>query len=499
MLVTGIGRCYGQNMNIVIIINFLMTLGSQQQTLAFKANAGEGRYEFSYPEYAVSPDGTVLSDPFPPDEFNVTCLLDGQQSDTITYEHAGGDGLFQVNSTTGELSLQDETGLDYEAQRTRVFSVGCTAPTAGLSSIAQVNFRVEPVNEFSPVVNPRSRFVIVNEDTPIGSVLVSTRRDAGAQVTFSVMDEDDGDDGEVVFTLAFSENLTSFAVDQSGTVTVAQALDADISPVGFALQRIRLTACDIKPPVNTCPNLFISLVIASVNDNIPTFEQSLYQVTVREDIPLGSLITDVSCTDADMGVGVFENITSSSSLFNVTLSPEQRVTLGGNLDFETAQIHEVILTCFDSEGNFSRATLQVTVQPVNDNSPRFTNPEYYFAMSRLLTTGNEVGRVVAIDLDQDIGGGLTYTITENENFQMQGDGFIILRDFVYVVEGQVFTFTVTASDGEFSDSASVVITVNGVLSIPEIILVCMGALVSLVFAVFIIVFCCYCCVCCSRL
>lgn len=468
------------------------TLGSQN--LEFITNSGIGRYRFEYAEYAVV-DDVVISDSLPPGLFNVSCRLDGQPSSAIMYSSS--DGLFQVNQTTGALSLQDGRQLDFETRDEILFAVTCSLSGSSITTVAQVDFTVLPVNEFPPVFPRGSRTLLVSvrEVTSIGTVLAFA-------ATFNVTDEDGGPDGELEYTLAFNENLTSFAVDRlSGTLTVTQNLDVDNTPFGFDIEMIRLTVCDIKPPVESCPNAEITVVITSANDNNPIFTQDIYRVMeISEDVPSGSMITNVSCTDADVGVGRFENVTSSASLFNVTMNPGyQTILLDGELDFETSRSHNVSLTCYDSNGRTASAILLVTVGAINDNRPRFPSSEYYFVMSRILTTGNEIGRVVAIDGDQVVGGDLTYTMMDNENFQIQGDGSIILNDFVYVVEGQVFTLTVGVSDGEFSDSATVVITVNGVLSVPEIILTCMGALVFLVLVIFIIVFCCWCCVCCSRL
>ena len=101
-----------------------------------------------------------------------------------------------------------------------------------------------------------------------------------------------------------------------------------------------------------------------------------------------------------------------------------------------------------------------------------------------------------IDLDQGIGNQLEYTLTGNDNFQIQGNGSIILSDFVYVVEGVLLELQVTVSDGGNTDTVSVQIRVNGVLSIPEVIMVCMGVVTFLVLVlVLFIIVCCYCCIC----
>ena len=467
----------------------ICSLGSQN--LAFVTNAGVGQYTFQYNEYAVDEDGTVISDSLPPGLFNVTCLLDGQPSTDISYSLGGGGGLFQVDPSTGALSLQDGMELDYEVMVDIQFSVTCSAPSEERDGTAQVDFSILPVNEFPPVLSTRTLFARVREDLAIGTVLVSTRNDVDAIATFSATDADGGPDGTLIYTLTFSENLS---VDEnSGTLRVTQSLDVDNTPFGFAVQTIRLTVCDINPAVPSCPNVEVSLVITSANDNNPVFEQNAYEVSVLENVPSGFIIANVSCTDADVGAGAFENVTSSLDLFNVTLQPsEQVISLSGTLDFETARSHNVSLICSDFAGGIARASLMVTVDPVNDNRPRFTNDVFSFTMSRLLTTGNQIGTVVAIDEDEEVGDDLTYTLMENENFQIQSDGAIILSDFVYVVEGQVFELTVTVSDGEFSDSSMVVITMTGVLNVPEIVLICVGVFLYFLVLMILGILICYC-------
>ena len=563
--------------------------------MVFETNAGEGRYTFQYNEYAVDAEGTVISDSLPPGLFSVTCLLDGQPSTDISYSLGGGDGLFQVDPISGALSLQDGMELDYEVMVDIQFSVTCSAPSAARDGTAQVDFSILPVNEFPPVLSTRTLFARVREDLAIGTALVSTRNDVNAIVTFSATDEDDGPDGALIYALTFSENLTSFSVDESsGTLRVTQSLDVDNTPFGFAVQTIRLTVCDINPAVPSCPSVEVSLVITSTNDNNPVFEQNAYEVSILENVPSGFIIANVSCTDADVGAGAFENVTSSLDLFNVTLQPseqvislsgtldfetarshnvslicsdfaggiaraslmvtvdpvndnnpvfeqnayevnilenvpsgfiianvsctdadvgagefenvtssldlfnvtlqpsEQVISLSGTLDFETARLHNVSIICSDFAGGIARASLLVTVDPVNDNQPRFTKEEFFFSMSRLLTTGNQIGTVVAIDEDEEVGDDLTYTMMENENFRIQNDGTIILSDFVYVVEGQVFELTVTVSDGEFSDSSMVVITVAGVLNVPEIVVICVGVFLYFLVSVILGILICYC-------
>jgi hypothetical protein len=237
--------------------------------------------------------------------------------------------------------------LDYEETVSIQFSVTCTASSASRASTARVDFRVLPVNEFPPAVTPRALFVIVGEDIAIGTVLVSTRGDVGALTTST-----------------FNENLTSFTIDEmNGTLIVSANLDVDNTPFGFAIEVIRVSVCDVKPAISSCPNLEVSLVVTSANDNRPVFSQDIYEVSIPEDMPVGSNITNVSCMDADVGAGAFSNITLSSILFNVS-SDFRVIWLDGEL---TSTVYNVTLTCFDTSGDFTTATLIVRVEIVMVN------------------------------------------------------------------------------------------------------------------------------------
>ena len=471
--------------------------------MEFSTNAGEGLYTFQYNEHAVDTEGMVISDSLPPGLFNVTCLLDGQPSTNITYSlgngnddvySSSGDGvwnvsssmvdgdtnatsslqgedgeMFEVDPNTGALSLQDGMELDYEDEMEIRFNVTCSVPSAASDGRAKVVFRVLPVNEYSPVLSTRTLYARVSEDVAIGTVLISTRSGVGAIATFSATDEDEGADGELEYTLTFNESLACCLLDRSlGMITISQALDVDNTPFGFIVETIRLTVCDVNPAVPSCPNVEVSLVITSANDNSPVFAEDTYQVRISEDIPSGFIIANVSCTDADIGAGQFGGVTPSMNLFNVTLQrSEQIISLSRMLDFETARSHNVTLTCFDTSGSIAIALLLVTVQPVNDNWPQFTENEFFFTISQLLTTGKEIGRVEAIDRDQVVGGNLNYSMMENEDFQIQNDGTIIFSGIVGFEEGEMFELTVEVSDGKFSDNTTVVITVENPITVNE--------------------------------
>ena len=131
---------------------------------------------------------------------------------------------------------------------------------------------------------------------------------------------------------------------------------------GFFTDEIQLTICDVRPPVPTCPSLAITVVITPANDNEPIFSQDVYHVTLPVDTSPGAVIINVSCTDIDVAVGQFKNVTTSSASLKVTKSQNglQTISLTSAFDVETPSELTATLTCFDT-GNLSTTALLILI------------------------------------------------------------------------------------------------------------------------------------------
>ena len=425
-------------------------------------------------------------------------------SDDVTYSIVDNDpGPFLLNATTGRLSVTAD--LDYETMTSYSFAVACVnISDPNITGMGMVRIDILPVNEFEPEIMPRSlRLIILSENTPVGTTIAST--EPGGMQQYSVTDGDDGPDGNVTFTLSQvspdnTENARFFDLNFfTGALVLRQRLDVDnVSNVPNAFDQInlRIVACDVYPPREQCPNLQVNMLVFSSNDNSPQFSSDTYEVSYPESIPVGTPIITAVCTDNDRGEGQFAGIEiyqSTSELWQLPNTTNGTVVLNMSLDYETAQMHEFILRCFDTGGREDFATVTVNVLPVNDNKPQFSQSEYVFLMSRTISPldGSELGRVQAVDLDLGSGGTITYSMEENDNFGIDAkEGTILLKDYILSTEGSYFNMTVTAFDGNFSDTAQVIMRVSGPLSIIDIVVICLGGMILILFTCT-----CFCCVC----
>ncbi len=139
----------------------------------------------------------------------------------------------------------------------------------------------------------------------------------------------------------------------------------------------------MDPPRKT-GTLKINIIVLDANDNAPVFSQSVYTALVAENASMGSLVLQVSATDADQGTNKQVSYSFSqsskgiSNIFNVDPSNGD-ILLTGPLDFEKNKKYELNVVATDIGGLTDTAKVMVEITDVNDNTPvinviSFSNP-----------------------------------------------------------------------------------------------------------------------------
>uniref|UniRef100_A0A669PWJ3 FAT atypical cadherin 4 n=1 Tax=Phasianus colchicus TaxID=9054 RepID=A0A669PWJ3_PHACC len=142
------------------------------------------------------------------------------------------------------------------------------------------------------------------------------------------------------------------------------------------------------------------IFVNDINDHPPVFEQSVYRVNISEEVPLGSYVRGLSATDRDSGLNanLKYSIVSGNELgwFHISAS----VTSG--LDRETTSQVVLNISARDQgvQPKFSYAQLVVNILDVNDNKPRFSQPEgYQVSLAENSPSGTELLVLSAVDGD----------------------------------------------------------------------------------------------------
>ncbi|XP_014863733.1 PREDICTED: protocadherin gamma-C3-like [Poecilia mexicana] len=190
----------------------------------------------------------------------------------------------------------------------------------------------------------------------------------------------------------------------SAELVLQKALDRETRSVITLL----LTAVDGgKPPKSGSINIHVYIIDA--NDNIPSFSQSLYKVSVKENAPLGTPVIKLNATDMDEGINskilysfIKRGNTDPTNIFDLH-SETGEITLKGNLDYEETRAYEIRVQAKDQGASprSAYAKLLINVIDVNDNAPEIS-------VTSLMTPVREdaqLGTIVALVTVSDKDGG----------------------------------------------------------------------------------------------
>ncbi|KAK2185389.1 hypothetical protein NP493_238g00006 [Ridgeia piscesae] len=292
---------------------------------------------------------------------------------------------------------------------------------------------VTPVNEFDPAWatfipawTSATTPYDVDEDVAVGTSVVKV----------AATDADDGNDGDVTFSIASvtaddgSSGTNKFRIDSaSGVVSTTGALERD-GAAGKAYYDIALVATDGgASPRTTARTLRVGVV--NINDNTPTFSQSVYEASIAESQAGGTSVALLAATDGDVTSSLSYDIADGNAAGKFQFSGSTAGLLETSAlikpDSPDSDPASYTLTVTVVDGGSPEltgtATVYVTVTTSNDHSPVFgtTIPTGTVTLAENSAVAYSVATVVATDNDYGNDGDITYTIASGDsgsNFQV---------------------------------------------------------------------------------
>ncbi|GAA6089262.1 protocadherin Fat 3a isoform X1 [Tachysurus ichikawai] len=377
----------------------------------------------------------------------VTALdADHGENSYITYSMANLMPLpFSIHQFNGAITTMQE--LDFESSF-ESFSFVVRASDWGApyrrESEVNITVHIENVNDNKPLFEKVACVGVVSQDLSVGEVittmsaidvdeleLVKYKIISGNEHGFFDLNPDSG-----VLTLRRSLNTAnpkstfSLKITATDGETFSDPMFVNISiaqgkspPKSFSCiethvaQRLAEKLLN-KAKANSKPKIeegFIDLF--SVNRQAPQFDKSFpTDITVREDMEIGSSVFHVKAYDSDTGFNgqILYTISSGNtdSSFTIgTLNGEIRIFLP--LDRERTDRYILNLTLYDL-GQPQKAAwhlLTVYVEDANDNAPQFLQDSGYRArIPENTPIGTEVIQVEATDKDQGSNGDIQYSL-----------------------------------------------------------------------------------------
>ncbi|XP_066507615.1 protocadherin gamma-C5-like [Hoplias malabaricus] len=161
----------------------------------------------------------------------------------------------------------------------------------------------------------------------------------------------------------------------------------------------------------------VEVEIQDINDNSPNFHTKDATLKMPESIAPGARFLLESAEDSDVGSNSLNSYSLSRNDFfrlNVKALKDRRkvpeLIVEKALDREKQAVHKLTLTALDG-GNPVRsgaAVLQIIVQDVNDNEPKFDLPAYKAHVAESAGVGASALTVHATDLDEGLNGEIQY-------------------------------------------------------------------------------------------
>ncbi|XP_056644010.1 fat-like cadherin-related tumor suppressor homolog isoform X1 [Diorhabda sublineata] len=214
----------------------------------------------------------------------------------------------------------------------------------------------------------------------------------------------------------------------------------------------------------------IELTISDLNDNAPLFTLPYYSITLPEDVEIGTLVTKIHASDADVGLNRKVKYSFLDSFHDhYRIEPDSGiVTLAKPLDREIKALYNLSVQATDqgSPQLSSTVYLVVNVQDINDNPPEFEKKYYFATIPEIDSIGTEVARVLATSKDIGANAEVYYSIiggNEHKKFAIHNKtGVITIADILDYEKAKDYFLTIQAIDGgipPLSNVATVNITI----------------------------------------
>ncbi|XP_066507712.1 protocadherin Fat 3 [Hoplias malabaricus] len=349
----------------------------------------------------------------------VTCVqasdADSSDADRLKYSILSGDDRmnFVIDSKTGVISLSNQRR---QVMR-QAYILNVSVSDGVFTSTAQVNIRILGANLYSPVFSQRFYLAEVRENAPAGSRVIQVR----------ATDEDSGLFGQIMYSFINDLGKTQFSIGADGGITTAQKLDRE-NPVNRDIV-LTVMALDGGGRASFCT---VRVMLTDENDNAPRFRAVEYRVSIKANIAMGSLVTQIQAQDPDAG----DNGRVSYSLYS-----EARLPLVDVLEIEPdsgwmvtkgsmAHLRGTVLSFFvkATDGGVpakhSLVSAFIHVLPPDANIPTFTQPQYSFTVPEDTPVGTVLGSVY-------LGPGQTgaFAVVNGETMESnQGGTFLVDRE-----------------------------------------------------------------------
>ncbi|XP_074530790.1 protocadherin alpha-3-like [Halichoeres trimaculatus] len=376
--------------------------------------------------------------------------------------------LFQVNENDGILYVKRRIDREEVCDRSSPCLINLKTVLENPLEIHYVAVEILDINDHAPVFPEKEKTLEISESALPGArfQLQAARDPDGGQ--FSIQQ----------YKLSHNENFRLEVKDRGADrkvpfLVVQKQLDRET----VGRHKLRLTAVDGGKPAKSGA-IEIIVDVLDVNDNSPVFAKELYSATLKENVPIGTVVIQVNATDLDQGANgeiiySFGKEVDSKlmDLFSVDANTGE-IKVTGPIDFENSKSYEIDIQASD-KGQAPLTTdksVIITVVDVNDNAPEIEVTSFSSSIREDSKIGTTVALISVSDLDSGINGKVICTLSDNTPFtlspSLQENMFAVVTrshlDREIVSKYDVTIMAKDSGDPSFSSEKTISVSVSDV-------------------------------------
>ncbi|CAE1257263.1 unnamed protein product [Acanthosepion pharaonis] len=225
-------------------------------------------------------------------------------------------------------------------------------------------------------------------------------------------DKDTGINQTINYKIHKDTKSDAFLINSSsGKLQLSKVLDRETQEK----YTVFVQAYQTDLPLTKTAIAVVEVTVLDIDDNLPEFENDVYNVQVLENAPEGLFVYKFSAVDVDNSPNnIFTyKLYDQYNAFNLNATTgELTVRNSSILDRETHEMMKVKVSAVEKTGNESKmCDLNIKLLDVNDNNPVFERAGYLL-FAKDLSNGSYIGSVVATDADVGKNAELRYGLTD---------------------------------------------------------------------------------------
>ncbi|XP_045897748.1 protocadherin-10-like, partial [Micropterus dolomieu] len=358
------------------------------------------------------------------------------------------DPFFEVNQINGALYVHKHIDREELCQGSGACLIELKVLVENPLEIHYVIVEITDVNDHSPAFPEREqRFEIGEQTLPGRRFQLHTARDPDAGIN-SIR----------TYTLTpnehFEVNIRESDAGKIPFLVLKKSLDREQKDKHTLL----VTAVDGGKPQRS-GTLSVSIIVLDSNDNRPMFSQEIYQITIQENVPVGTSVFRMNATDPDEGINSEVEYSLGKTLRRKVYDIFEldkltgEITVKGVVDYEENDVYELDVEASDKGTPPLTGECRVIIKilDVNDNPPEIEVTSLSNTVSEDSKPGTVISLISLTDRDTGVNGKIISHISNDVPFELkpsykENTYSVVTKRFLDREEVSHYEITIKATD-----------------------------------------------------